>query len=409
MTERRRPDEGRQIRPTPGYVCFSAQDWWYFNRAHSDFQLMREVAASRPVLLVNSIGMRMPVPGTSTRPFRRIARKARSMVRRLCAPVPGLPGFHVLTPFFLPIYGDGRARRLNVRLIRWQVERAARRLGLIDPVIVVTLPTAGDVAEGMDRGALVFNRSDKYSAFDEADTEWVTRLEHELLETADSVVYASRALLEAERHLAGDRAVFLDHGVDLDHFSVTHPGSEPLDLHDIPRPRIGFFGAIDDYTVDLELLEEIARALPDVHLVLVGAATCALPQLEALPNVHWLGYRPYEEIPRYGAGFDVALMPWLDNEWIRHSNPIKLKEYLALGLPIVSTDFPEAHHYQPWVRVARSPEQFVALVRQTLLDGGPGTAADRRAAVQDASWTSRAEQLIAVCERREVPAECAAS
>ena len=88
--------------------------------------------------------------------------------------------------------------------------------------------------------------------------------------------------------------------------------------------------------------------------------------------MHWLGFRPYEEIPRYGAGFDVAIMPWRDNEWIRNCNPIKLKEYLALGLPVVSTDFPEVHRYASVVRIARSPEEFVQLVATTLDDGGPG-------------------------------------
>ena len=78
-----------------------------------------------------------------------------------------------------------------------------------------------------------------------------------------------------------------------------------------------------------------------------------------LPNVHWLGFRPYEEIPSYGAAFDVALMPWLRNDWIEQCNPIKMKEYLAIGLPVVSTDFPEVHFYSDTIAIAGDADHFV--------------------------------------------------
>ena len=94
----------------PDVVCFSGQDWWYHNRAHSDFQLMLRVAEVRRVLLVNSIGMRLPIPGRSSQPFRRLVRKAASMLRGLRQPVEGLPGFTVFTPFLLPFYDNGIGR-----------------------------------------------------------------------------------------------------------------------------------------------------------------------------------------------------------------------------------------------------------------------------------------------------------
>jgi GT2 family glycosyltransferase/glycosyltransferase involved in cell wall biosynthesis len=381
-----------------GYVCFSAQDWWYHNRAHSDFQLMRRVARDRTVLFVNSIGMRMPLPGRSPGALRRVARKAASMAKRLQGPLPDVPGFHVLTPFLVPFYGSPTARALNARLVRAQVSRASRRLGISNPVVVVTIPTAWDVVRDLPRAALVVNRSDKHSAFTEVDQTVIARLERSLLQRADRVLYVSRSLRTAEAELTGDRAYFLDHGVDLDLFTGEPVGGEPDDLRAIPHPRIGFFGGFDDYIIDFDLLEKVARDLPDAHLVLIGDATCPMTRLESRPNVHWLGYRPYDLIPRYGAGFDVALMPWLDNDWIRHSNPVKLKEYLALGLPVVSTDFPEAHHHLPWVSVADGPDDFVARVRAALSDDDPEARGKRRASVADASWDHRAADLVDACE-----------
>lgn len=388
------------VAPPPGYVCFSAQDWWYHNRAHSDIQLMRRVAAHRRVLFVNSIAMRMPLPGRSARVTRRLLRKAKSMARSLRQPVDDLPGFWVFTPVLLPLYGSPLGRRINSGLIRRQVSWAARRAGITtDPVYFVTVPTAWDVVGRLPRRALVFNRSDKHSTFREADQSSIAALESELLRHADHVVYVSHALMDEDAPVVGDRATFLDHGVDLDHFVRRSPDEEPEDLRSIPHPRVGFFGGLDDYLVDFDLLHRLATELPEAHVVLVGDASTSMRRFEHLPNVHWLGFRPYEVIPRYGSGFDVALMPWLRTEWIAYSNPIKLKEYLALGLPVVTTDFSEAHRYRALLRIASNADDFVAHVRRALDDPPSDTDRDRRrAAVADASWERRAAELLERCE-----------
>ena len=377
----------------PPYVCFAAQDWWYHNRAHSDFQLVRRVAKHRKVLVVNSIGMRMPMPGRSTQTARRILRKLGSVARFLRTPE---PNFHVLSPLPFPFYGKAWQRRLGSALVRAQVRIACLLLGIARPVMIVTIPTAWDVVAPMRKRALLFNRSDLHSAFPEADNAVITALERELLTHADRVLYVSHALQEAESTLAGERGYFLDHGVDVEHFQRAN--ELPADLAAIPGPRIGFFGALDDYLVDFELLERIASELPDASLVLIGDATGSMERFDKYPNVHVLGFKPYERIPAYGSGFDVALMPWLANEWIRFANPIKLKEYLALGLPVVSTEFREAEGYSDVLRVAGSHAEFVELLRKTLSDGGQGTPEERRASVLSASWEARAADLMRLAE-----------
>jgi GT2 family glycosyltransferase/glycosyltransferase involved in cell wall biosynthesis len=388
---------------SPGYVCFSAQDWWYHNRAHSDFQLMRSIAAHRKVLVVNSIGMRMPTPGRSTQVLRRVGRKLRSVAMLVRRPLRELPGFYVMSPLPLPFYGSPLARRVNALLVRAQVLAVSRALGLHRPVIMVTIPTAWDVVRPMRRQALVFNRSDRHSSFPESDRPTIEALERGLLERSDHVLYVSTALMDEERRMTGDRAYFLDHGVDTDHFRRRPESEQPADIRAIPGPRVGFFGALDDYLVDFDLLERIAGELSDVSLVLIGDATVPMERLTRHPNVHWLGFRPYETIPGYGSGFDVAIMPWLDNPWIKHSNPIKLKEYLALGLPVVSTDFQELVNYADRVRIAASGDLFLDAVRATLREGGPRPADDLRRSVLGASWSSRAAQLMALAEPSSDP------
>lgn len=383
---------------TTDYVCFSAQDFWYHNRAHSDIQLLRNVAATRRVLFVNSIAMRMPIPGRSTQAFRRIWRKAKSMAKLVRRPLPELPNFHVMTPVTIPLYGSAIARRLNAALVRTQVKLVLRALGMERPACIVTIPTAWDVVRPMNRSCLVYNRSDLHSSFPEADKTLIQAYETDLLKHADFVCYVSRALMRQESPQTGQRAVFLDHGVDLEHFRAVPPEAQPLDVRELPRPRVGFFGGLDDYIIDFDLLERVAVELPDATLVLIGDATCAMDRFAKLPNVHWLGFQPYEKIPGYGSAFDVALMPWLDNSWIRHSNPIKLKEYLALGLPVVTVDFPEARYYAAQLGIAQGADDFVATVRRLL--AAPPDPGSQRAAVLSKSWALRAEFLVDLCEGR---------
>lgn len=140
----------------PGFVWFAAQDWWYHNQAHSDFQLMQEVARDRPVLLVNSLGLRMPRRGVSTNPGRRIGRKLRSMAKLVRRPVPDLPRYHVMTPLMLPLYGPGLPARLNAWFIRQQVQLVGRVIGVgRRPLVGLTIPTAWPVVRRMEVGAAV--------------------------------------------------------------------------------------------------------------------------------------------------------------------------------------------------------------------------------------------------------------
>ena len=164
-----------------GYVCFSAQDWWYFSEGHSDFQLMKRVAREKPVLLVNSLGMRMPKPGGTSAPWSRIRRKIRSATRGLTAPLADVPGFHVFTPVFLPIYGRGLAGEAQPGLVLARCDARCVASASSRPAVVVTLPTAWPIARQLPRARTIVYRSDRYSALPEADGALVADLEREML------------------------------------------------------------------------------------------------------------------------------------------------------------------------------------------------------------------------------------
>ncbi len=135
----RRPRRGST---TPSYSCMAGIDWWYDSHAHSEAQLMRRVARTRRVLFVNSVGMRLPMPGRDSDALRRIARKVSSMCRVVRRPVSDAPNFYVLSPIVVPLYASPTGRAFNAIVVRTQVKLAEWLLGIRSPIRLVTLPTA---------------------------------------------------------------------------------------------------------------------------------------------------------------------------------------------------------------------------------------------------------------------------
>jgi hypothetical protein len=375
-----------------GVVCFAAVDWWYHNQGHSECQIMRRLSRRVPVLWVNSIGMRAPSPGKSQFVVRRYTQKLRSTLKGLQRTVDGM---WVYSPLFVPRYSDTMVT-WNGRLLDYQLAWLLKRLNIRNPAAWVTIPTAAGAIDRRSWSRVIFNRSDDFSTFPEADPAFVRRLEDRLLGRADDVVYVNRALCAREQQLVR-RAHYLGHGVDYDHFAAARPANGPAQppevLRRLPRPVIGYYGSLDSYTIDLELLRKVARSFPQATLLVIGPKEMDISPLLSEPNVVYTGPIPYADLPGYAGAFDVALMPWLQNEWIAACNPIKLKEYLALAFPVVTTRFPELKPYEPLVYPAASHDEFVAQIERALREDNPGLVQKRRDAVVQDSWDSLTDRV----------------
>jgi glycosyltransferase involved in cell wall biosynthesis len=162
----------------------------------------------------------------------------------------------------------------------------------------------------------------------------------------------------------------------------------------IRKPVIGFFGGIDEHTFDILFMEKVIKLLPEMSFVFIGKASIDCSGLIAQKNVFLLGQKPYEEIPHYGKCFDAAIMPWRQNRWIQACNPVKLKEYLALGKPVVTTPFAELQKYHEVAYEAQTPEQFVTCIKKALQENCPDRIAARRRKVMQSTWDSKAEMVL---------------
>lgn len=369
-----------------GVICFGGEDWWYHNRGHFDMQMMRELSAHVPVLYVNSIGMRVPRASEGRMFLRRIARKLRSLRRGLTQV---RPNFAV----FSPVAGPGKLGRLVSRaVLPWQVRRAARRMGMKRPLLWVACPPGAAFIDELDCVGAVYQRTDRYECFSGVDEQEIKGFDRVMKDRAALTVFCSRSLMHDEQNQCA-RALFVDHGVDFERFSQAgrDPAREPPDVAAIARPRIGFIGGIDAHTFDPPLLVDVARSMPEAQFVLVGA--CSLPEGWApLENVHLLGQRGYEEVASYMAACDVLIMPWNNSPWIKACNPVKMKEYLAVGRPVVSTPFDELSNYLDHIVQAKSAPEFAGAIRACLRDAGD--ADDRRRRVEDETWRAKCDRVL---------------
>jgi glycosyltransferase involved in cell wall biosynthesis len=371
-------------------VCFAGEDWWY-HHPHSKNHILKRLAAHNRVLFVNSITMGLPSVSNPDF-FAKIRRKLRSYLRWLRKAPEGL---WVMTPINVPFYGSPAIRALNRLLLIVQLRFVMMLLNLRNPIVWVAIPTAADIVGSLGAKLLAYQVSDKYDFNeDSALSRSVIRdMDARLKQKAAVVMYSGRKLYEeAEpRH-----RYFLEQAVDFERFANLPPGT-PEDIAAIPRPVLGYVGAADWYTMDVPLIKHVARERPDWHWVFIGSKSNVV-QLSA-PNIHFLGSKPYSELPRYYNHIDVCVLPWVQhNTFTNYGSAIKVREYLATGKPVVISPLYE-YLKTPGPKIYRSAEQFISLVEGALSRDTPRERKTRQDAVRDCTWDVRAREVATLFRR----------
>jgi glycosyltransferase involved in cell wall biosynthesis len=366
-------------------LCFS-HDW--SGDPLSKTHLMKLLARDNRVLWVNSIGYRAPT--ASAADLGRAWRKLKAAASPIREPLPNL---YVFNPLAIPAWGLSKVRSFNRRFLVWQVRRAMRKIGLRRPINWIFNPAAADLAGRLGEERVVYYCVDEYTAFSDVPSESLIEMERGLCQRADLVIVSADRLLR-NKGPHNRRTVLVRHGVDFDHFrKAVHPATEvPEEIRRLPRPVIGYFGLLAKDWVDVSLLEAVARRFCNGSLVLIGKVAMNLDPLTRLPNVHILGRRPYETLPAFCKGFDVALVPFPISEVTLNANPLKAREYLAAGLPVVSTPIPEVE-VLGLCGIGRTPEEYLERIAEALCERGPRP--ERSEWMRTESWSARLEEIRA--------------
>jgi UDP-galactopyranose mutase len=262
-----------------------------------------------------------------------------------------------------------------------------REFAVEDYVLWYYTPLAVRLTSDLAPSSVVYDCMDELSAFSGASPE-LPACERELLEQANLVFTGGHSLFEAKRGRHPNVHAFPS-SVDVEHFGRARflsKEAEPADQAPLPGPRLGFFGVLDE-RLDQDLLAFVAQARPEWQLVLVGPVVKIDPdRLPRLPNIHYLGPKPYDSLPNYLAGWDVAILPFAQNDSTRFISPTKTPEYLAAGCPVVSTaiaDVVKPYGEAGAVHIADSPQRFVDEVSRAL-------AFDRA----DPAWHRSVQELL---------------
>ncbi len=371
------------------FVVFG-EEWGH--HPTSTQHLARRLAATNPLLYVNTVGLRPPRLSAYD------LRRAFKVALRWASPngkkaASGPPNLHFYSPVRIPWNSVRMFRRWNKRTLLEGLRQQLRQHGFGSPVLSVTLPVGGEVAGELGEQLLIYYVTDNYEEMPGWDRGYVREMEQLLLSEAD-LVFVTSIELQAKKNGKKSPAIMLPHGVDFEHFrqAVSQPAPIPEELRELPRPILGFYGLLAPW-VDMDLMQQVARAFPQASVVLIGPQWNDCPVPRGAPNFHWLGPRTYENLPRYAAHFDVGMIPFRKDQLTAYTNPLKLLEYMALGMPVVSTPLPDLRRFGDLVFPASSVEEFVHQVRRALEDRTPERRKQRLALAASESWDARVATL----------------
>jgi glycosyltransferase involved in cell wall biosynthesis len=289
---------------------------------------------------------------------------------------------------------DGLNRWLGAFLAR----RAMRKLGFGRRISWFVVPHPGPLAKRLGESLTVYYCIDDYASYPGMDPVAIQKLDDDLTRKADVVFVAPRALLEAKRTL--NRNIhFSPHGVDFEMFSQASDPATPLaeEVRGLKHPVIGYFGTVGEF-MDFDLLGYLIEARPSWTFLFVGLIAADVSRLRRYPNVIFAGPQPYENLPGWAAAFDVAIYAHQVNRQTRNSNPLKLREYLATGKPVVSVVTPETATFAEVVYLAENPAAYLAAIERALREETPELRRKRMDAVTGVSWDARFAETIAVVD-----------
>lgn len=317
--------------------------------------IFKHIAKRHSVLWVNTIGMRNPILSNQDlqKARKKLFRMIHSESNRTYVPYPG--DLHVCQPFMLPLSNINIIRRWNQQFVTSTVRRTLSRLRIHKPILVTTVPNACDYIGHLDEAKVVYYCVDDFTEWPGLNNELVRRMESDLVSKTDIFIATSGKLFDRLQSY-GKPTFLLTHGVDIDFFRKL-PTEENSLLSDIPKPRVGYFGLFDDRN-DQDLLKDIASHMPHVSFVITGRIETEISELQKLRNLHFTGPVPYTELPGIITGWDICMMPYKVNELTDAIQPLKFKEYLATGRPIITTPIREMKVMKELVCLATDAKQW---------------------------------------------------
>ena len=397
-------DQAQEVMPPGDCILFSTADWYtpYWTNKQHTARWMADKGWR--VLYVESVGLRSPSASSRRdwgRLFRRLIRGIRTLI---VGPEEVESNLWVLPPLMFPgKHHVPLIRIVNQALLRYTLARFLKNKKSVSPLVWTYHPFMLDAIDGLETGKLAYHCVDDLAAVPGVDAQAFNRQELLLLNRCDAVFTTSEAL--KSKCMAHNRNTYYHPNVvDFEHFNRALNNIKiPLDLTNIAEPRIVYHGVLSDFKVDFELVNEATRLRPEWQWVFIGEEregqnNAAVKSLRQRSNVHFMGYKNYDELPQYLAHMVVGLLPTLLNDYTKSMFPMKYYEYLAAGLPVVTTplDFSQTCH--SGLEVGRNVDSFVAGIEKQI-KRGKLTAEEATQFVGVNTWGQRMTTMLSILRK----------
>jgi len=369
-------------------VIYFGNDWFAENRT-SSHHIARQVAQEMPLLYIDTPGMRSP--RMRIRDLRKVFRIMRAW---LANPEQlGQQFWHLTVPQF-PLRRIPLVQKLNRIIGRWSVRRAVRFLNFGRRLSWFTVPHPAEMAGTVGDEFIVYYAVDDYAALAQVDRDRIRQFDDVLTSRADLVFVTSQSLFDEKRSL-NRNLNYSPHGVDFELFCKAEDPDTPVPdgARGLRRPVIGYYGSIAGQ-MDLELVAYLAGQRSNWTFLLIGLVSVDPAILRGLPNIHLVGPQPYQSLPGWAKAFDVAIVPYRRDRFVLRSNPLKIREYLATGKPVVSIRTPEIERFAEFILLADSNEEFLHKIDQALTGDSSELRQARMNSVRNCSWEARAESAL---------------
>ena len=369
-------------------ILVFSDDW--FGLPFSCKHLLQHFLPDRPLIWVETIGLRSP--RLNLYDIKRTIGKISGWLSSHRISTCILPkNLHIIDPIQIPYNHINFVRKLNKRLLIRAIDRLQCNNTKRERVLITIWPFIGDLVGCLGEQLSIYYRVDDFSELPGVHKESIIDSEKKLIEKVDMVVATSENLTKID--IPGKLVKYLPHGVDFEHFSFKRGNTNnKLPIQQIPPPRIGFFGLLNSW-IDFELLSHVAANNRQWSFVFIGPSQIPLSSLPNLSNMHFLGPVSYEELPTHAQYFNVALIPFKVNSLTRAVNPLKLLEYFAIGLPVISSPLPEVMKYQNHVMIASGYEDFCYAIKVALERDSQELMFLRQEIAKEQSWEKKSFEL----------------
>ena len=383
-------------------IHFSGDDYW-LSYPHSRLHIIKAFSQKGyKVLWINPLGTRFPSIKKKTFFLKKIIRKITS-IAKLLKKID--TNFYVYTPISLPIFRDNLIQKVNLLFWRVQITFLQYLLNIKNPILFFSSPVYGRLLAQIKHYKSIYYYSDLYTEYRELTTKtrtYIEKLDEILYTNSDVILCASRMIFDNLKTKSTKQIYYLPHQVSFHLFQkACKENSVPADIGKIKKPIIGYYGSLTESN-DWDLIEYCSKLRPNYNFVFIGRKDLKLDKIETLPNILFLGKKNYDEIPYYAAYFDVCIMFWIRREWIKNCSPLKLKEYLSAGKPVVSTYIEELDfYYKDIIYLSKTREDFIKNIDTALTTDNVERINKGIKTVENDSWLKAADKIEELLNSKE--------